>query len=281
MRITDSCAACLYDKQKNKTDNAQYLAEIRSILDNRKESDTSPYMVYLFNKVHERYFGTGADYKDIKKSYNDLILGMEDRLRKEIANSGDPLAKALIMARVGNYIDFGVMNHVDNEEFISLLGDTEMREDDKKTYGSFLKACEEGRSFLLVCDNCGEIVLDKLMLEQVKKRFPHLTIRALVRGENVLNDATAEDARYTGLDKIAKIVSNGGAIAGTIYDMMPEAARIALDTADVILAKGQGNYESMSGQGRHIYYEFLCKCDLFTGRFHVPRLTGIFIEETG
>lgn len=281
MRITDSCAACLYDKQKNKTDNAQYLAEISSILDNRKESDTSPYMVYLFNKVHERYFGTGADYKDIKKSYNDLILGMEDRLRKEIANSGDPLAKALIMARVGNYIDFGAMNHVDNEEFISLLGDTEMREDDKKTYGSFLKACEEGRSFLLVCDNCGEIVLDKLMLEQVKKRFPHLTIRALVRGENVLNDATAEDARYTGLDKIAKIVSNGGAIAGTIYDMMPEAARIALDTADVILAKGQGNYESMSGQGRHIYYEFLCKCDLFTGRFHVPRLTGIFIEETG
>lgn len=62
--------------------------------------------------------------------------------------------------------------------------------------------------------------------------------------------------------------------------MMPQEARDAIDEADVILAKGQGNYESMSGQGRHVFYEFLCKCDLFTGRFKVPRLTGMFIEET-
>ncbi len=117
------------------------------------------------------------------------------------------------------------------------------------------------------------------MLEQLKERFPHLTIGALVRGKDVLNDATVEDAAYTGMDKIAKIISNGEAIAGTIYDMMPEDAKSALDEADVILAKGQGNYESMSGQSRHIFFEFLCKCDLFTSRFNVPRLTGMFIEE--
>ena len=75
MRISESCAACLYDKQKNKTDDEEYLSEIRSILDNRKETDTSPYMVYLFNKVHVRRFGAGADYKDIKKKYNDLVMG--------------------------------------------------------------------------------------------------------------------------------------------------------------------------------------------------------------
>lgn len=279
MRITESCAACLYDKQRNKTDNEAYLAEIRELLDNRSESDTSPYMVYLFNKVSVRYFGKGADYKEIKKKYNDLVLGMEASLQDEIERSKDPLAKALLMARVGNYIDFGAMNHVDQEEFLKLFRDTEMREDDRQTYQSFLEECRKGRKFLFICDNCGEIVLDKLLIIQLKKRFPNLTIKAMVRGDEVLNDATREDAHYVGLDGFAEIVSNGEAIAGTIYEMMPDDAKKAIDEADVILAKGQGNYETMSDQGRHIFYEFLCKCDLFTGRFGVPRLTGIFTEE--
>ena len=279
MRISESCAKCLYDRQLNKTDNKEYLAEIKKLLDNRRENDTSPYMVYLFNKVHVRYFGKGADYKDIKKRYNDLLLNMEDKLKKQIDDSDDPLAKSIVMARIGNYIDFGAMNHVDKDEFLDLFRNTQMREDDKLTYKAFLNECENAKNFLLVCDNCGEIVLDRLMIEQLKKRFPNLKVKALVRGEEVLNDATIEDALYCGLDKVADIVSNGEAIAGTIYDMMPDQAKQALDEADVILAKGQGNYESMSGQGRHVFYEFLCKCDLFTSRFDVPRLTGIFVEE--
>ena len=279
MRISESCAKCLYDRQLNKTDNKEYLAEIKKLLDNRRENDTSPYMVYLFNKVHVRYFGKGADYKDIKKRYNDLLLNMEDKLKKQIDDSDDPLAKSIVMARIGNYIDFGAMNHVDKDEFLDLFYNTKMREDDKLTYNAFLNECENAKNFLLVCDNCGEIVLDRLMIEQLKKRFPNLKVKALVRGEEVLNDATIEDALYCGLDKVADIVSNGEAIAGTIYDMMPDQAKQALDEADVILAKGQGNYESMSGQGRHVFYEFLCKCDLFTSRFKVPRLTGIFVEE--
>ncbi|MBP5413657.1 MAG: DUF89 family protein, partial [Lachnospiraceae bacterium] len=265
--------------QLNKTDNHEYLAEIKKLLDDRKENDTSPYMVYLFNKVHVRYFGKGADYKDIKKKYNDLLLNMEDRLKKEIDDSDDPLAKSIVMARIGNYIDFGAMNHVDQDEFLDLFHDTQMREDDKLTYRAFIDECKKAKKFLLVCDNCGEIVLDRLMIEQLKKRFPNLEVKALVRGQEVLNDATVEDALYCALDKVADIVSNGEAIAGTIYDMMPTQAKQALDEADVILAKGQGNYESMSGQGRHVFYEFLCKCDLFTNRFNVPRLTGIFVEE--
>ncbi len=279
MRISESCARCLYDRQKEKTENPEYLAEIREILDNRKENDTSPYMVYLFNQVHVRCFGTGADYKSIKKQYNDLVLSMEEALRGEIEKAADPLAKALVMARIGNYIDFGAMNHVDQNEFLALFNDTEMREDDIPVYHAFIKECAAGKSFLLICDNCGEIVLDRLMIEQLKKRFPHLSVKALVRGGEVLNDATREDALYTGLDKVAEIVSNGEAIAGTVYEMMTEDARTALDEADVILAKGQGNYESMSGQGRHVFYVFLCKCDLFTSRFSVPRLTGVFVRE--
>lgn len=279
MRISESCAKCLYDRQANKTDNKAYLAEIKELLNNRKENDTSPYMVYLFNQLHVKYFGKSADYKDIKKQYNDLVLGMEDQLRREIREAEDPLAKAIVMARIGNYIDFGAMNHVDQNEFLELFRDTKMRDDDKEVYNSFLKECEKAKHFLLVCDNCGEIVLDKLMIEQLKLRFPHLSVKAMVRGGEVLNDATEDDAKYAGIDQVATIVSNGEAIAGTIYDMLPQSAKDALDEADVILAKGQGNYESMAGQGRHVFYEFLCKCDLFTRRFEVPRLTGMFVEE--
>ncbi|MBQ6181243.1 MAG: DUF89 family protein [Ruminococcus sp.] len=279
MRIIQNCAECLYERQKNKTDNAEYLAEIKSLLDNRKETDTSPYMVYLFNKVHLKYFGRSADYSDIKKQYNDLVLSMEDSLRSEINSAADPLAKALMMSRVGNYIDFGAMNSVNSDEFLALFRNTEMREDDAATYERFLRDCSSAKTFLLICDNCGEIVLDKLMLEQLRARFPQLTVRAMVRGGNILNDATAEDAAYVGLDTVAEIIPNGEAIAGTIYEMLPGNAKEALDSADVILAKGQGNYESMSGQGRQVFYAFLCKCELFTKRFGVPKLTGMFIYE--
>lgn len=279
MRISESCAKCLYDRQKNKTDNEAYLAEIKALIDDRGEDDTSPYMVYLFDKAHVKHFGRGADYRDIKKQYNDLVLGMEDELRAEIEKAQDPLARALVMSRIGNYIDYGAMDHVDQDEFMGLFKNVEMTRDDVRVYESFLRKCEKGRSFLLVSDNCGEIVLDKLMIEQLKKRFPHLEVSVLVRGKEVLNDATEEDAHYTGLDKVAEIISNGEAIAGTIYDMLPPEGKRALDEADVILAKGQGNYESMSGWGRHAFYAFLCKCDLFTTRFNVPRLTGIFAEE--
>ena len=280
MRISESCAKCLYDRQLNITDNKEYLAEVKELLDNRKENDTSPYMVYLFAKVYEKHFGATPDFTEIKKKYNDLVLGMEDKLRARIEQAEDPLAKALVMARIGNYIDFGAMDNVDTDEFLTLFQNTEMREDDKVVYESFLRECEAGTNFLLLCDNCGEVVLDRLMIEQLKKRFPHLKVKALVRGGAVLNDATAEDAAYSGLDKVAEILSNGAPVAGTIYDLMPEESRQALDEADIILSKGQGNYESISGRGRHIFYEFLCKCDLFVKRFNVPLLTGMFVEET-
>jgi len=279
MRIPEICARCLYDRQAERSDNAQYLSEIKELIDNRSEDDTTAYMVYLFKQVHEKYYGAGLDYTDIKKQYNDLLLGMEERLRNETEGAPDPLERSIAMARIGNYIDFGAMNHVDQAEFLELFHDIEFSDNDKKTYESFLRECAGGKQFLLICDNCGEIVLDRLMLEQVKARFPHLTIKALVRGGDVLNDATVEDAEYTGLDRVAQIVSNGEAIAGTVYKMLPDDAKRALDEADVILSKGQANYESLSGQGIHAFYAFLCKCDYFSYKFHVPRLTGMFIEE--
>ena len=171
------------------------------------------------------------------------------------------------------------MNHVDEDTCLGLLEGAALRKDERKVFRHLMAECSDAQRFLLITDNCGEIVLDKLFLEQLKKRFPWLKLQVLVRGQEVLNDVTPEDAVYAGICRIAEIISNGKAIAGTVYDMLPDEARRALDRVDVIFAKGQGNYESLSGQGRHIYYTFLCKCDLFTSRFSVPPLTGMLVEE--
>ena len=280
MRIPESCAKCLYERQQKRTPDEGYLAEVRALIRARGENDTSPLLIYRFNQAYSRRFGPSDSYAEIKRRSNDLVLGMADRLRKQIEKADGPLAAALAYARVGNYIDYGAMDTVDENEFLGLFDKAALRPEEAETYRHFVSACEKGKRFLLIADNCGEIVLDMLLLEQLKRHFPQLQFQALVRGGEVLNDVTPKEAAYAGLDRIAEILPNGAAIAGTVYEMMPEAARRALDGADVILAKGQGNYESLSGQGRHIFYTFLCKCDLFTSRFCVPPLTGMLVEES-
>ena len=279
MRVGERCAACLYDKQAHLSSDPAFLAEIREILGHRREQDTSPYLVYLFGKAYARRFGEGAPFREKKRQFNDLVLSMEESIRARIQAAEDPLAAAMVYARIGNYIDFGALKEVDRETFLSLFDRDGLSDLDRRSLSSFRRACAEGKDLLLITDNCGEIILDRLFLEEVKKEFPSLALTVMVRGGEVLNDATLEDAVYTGMDRCARVIDNGNAVAGTVYDMLSPEARLALDRADVILAKGQGNYESLAGEGRHIFYSFLCKCDLFTDRFEVPALTGMFVEE--
>lgn len=279
MRVNTNCADCLMDKQRRISKDANYLSEIQALIDNRKETDTAPYLIYLFNKVYEKNYGKREPYKEIKKAYNDLVLSMESEIRSRIEADTDPVSTAFAFARIGNYIDYGALDTVDSDTLLNLLRDTHLNDSDLPVMRSFRASCENAKTFLLIADNCGEIVLDKLFIEQLLKEYPQLRATVLVRGSEVLNDATAEDAYYVSMDDVADIVSSGTSVAGTIYDMLTDEARTAIDRADVILAKGQGNYESLCGQGRHIYYSLLCKCDLFIERFKVPKLTGMFIEE--
>ena len=129
-------------------------------------------MALRFAQAYERFFGPAESYAPIRKQYNDLVLSMEDAIRTNIEASEDPLFSALIYSRTGNYIDFAAMDHVEPETLIRLLEETQADAHDHKTYVSFLSQCENAESFLLLADNCGEIVLDRLMLEQLHKRFP-------------------------------------------------------------------------------------------------------------
>ena len=168
MKINERCADCLFERQLRLSDNEDYISEIREIINNRKEDDTSPYLVYLFNKTYEKHFGRRASYKEINKKYNDLVLSMEASLWDNIQSSEDPLEKALLYARIGNYIDFGAMNTVDETTFMSLFEAPRLSDGDKQVFQSFKEQCSQAKSFLLIADNCGEIVLDKLFVRQLK-----------------------------------------------------------------------------------------------------------------
>lgn len=286
MRLNSMCIRCLVDKQaarvakfKGEDKNAAYMKEVARIIGGSDDEASPAYLVYLFNQVYRRYFGEVKDYSEIKKDYNAYVLGMEDELYREILMARDPLAQAIVYARIGNYIDFGAMQHVEKETFLKLFREEEKNRLDRNVYEDFLKDCQNGKKFLLLADNCGEIVLDKLFLQELRKRFPHLELCVMVRGEEVLNDVTAEDAKETGVCAVARVISNGSGVGGTVENMLSEEARQALEQADVILAKGQANFETLFGCGRNIYYSFLCKCDWFSGRFGVEKNTGMFLRE--
>ena len=286
MRLNSMCIRCLVDKQQEKLakfpdedKKTAYMKEIAKIIGESDDEDSSAYLVYLFNQVYRRYFGDIKDYSGIKKEYNAYVLEREQELYREILKARDPLAQAIIYARIGNYIDFGAMQQVEKEVFLGLFRDQEKNRLDEKNYETFLKDCEKGKNFLLIADNCGEIVLDKLFLKELKKRFSHLELYVMVRGGEILNDVTMEDAEETGICDVAKVVSNGSIVGGTVEGMLSKEAREIFDRADVILSKGQGNFGTLHGCGRNIYYSFLCKCDWFTGQFGVERNTGMFVRE--
>ncbi len=288
MRLNSMCIRCLIDKQgarianfKDEDKNAAYMKEIAKIIGESDDEANSAYLVYLFNQVYRRYFGETKDYSEIKKEYNSYVLGLENELYQEILKAPDPLAQSIVYARIGNYIDFGAMQHVEKETFLKLFQEEEKNRLNQHVYEDFLGDCRSGKIFLLLADNCGEIVLDKLFLKELKKRFPHLEPCVMVRGEEVLNDATMEDAEETGVCAVAKVISNGNGVGGTVESMLTEEAKQALDRADIILAKGQANFETLHGCGRNIYYSFLCKCDWFSGRFGVEKNTGMFLREAG
>jgi uncharacterized protein with ATP-grasp and redox domains len=127
-------------------------------------------------------------------------------------------------------------------------------------------------------DNCGEIVIDKLIIEELRKLNPQVNITAIVRGEEVINDATIEDAEQVGLNELVKVIGNGSDILGTCLKYISEEARTVIEEADVVLSKGQGNFETLQGYDKNIYYIFLCKCEMIAEMFGVEKFSPMLVK---
>ena len=227
---------------------------------------------------HEMY-GLDLDrYREEKEISNRFVLERLDRIRQRVENAADPVYAGLQFAVLGNYIDFSALqDEIDFDRLDLLLQKGEELDLDRDSYASLCAELEAGKELLYLTDNAGEIGFDRVCAEQIHRKYPHVSITFCVRGAPALNDATREDAELVGIP--FPVIDNGNRIAGTQIDLLGKEAKAALDRADVILAKGQGNIETMYGCGYNVYYAFLVKCPRFIEVFQKPKLTPMLLKE--
>ena len=256
------------------------MKKVMALIANTEENDCAPSLAVDIQELYSSFWNCPAeDFTEIKKEFNQFMLDMEDTIETKIRNSEDPLEKALLYARIGNYIDFAALPDANQDTMLTLLDEKNKESLCPEEYQFFLHDLSSAKKLVYVTDNCGEIVLDKLAIKLLKETYPQLDITVIVRGYPVINDATMKDAEEVGLTRLVKVVGNGSNVAGTWIPGINEESRILLEQADVIIAKGQGNFETMNDCGLNVYYLFLCKCDLFQRRFHAENLQGMFLNE--
>ncbi len=296
--LSPACVSCLVKKQIDRypvdaprEQVLTYLRRLGEMMASLPDRTCGPEIMERMTRIRYEVFGEAAravdgDFAAIKRHFNAMMLelatveGLSERLRV----APDPLRAALGYAMLGNYIDFGAMDAVDEGKLRALFDEADDPvPSDTPVFVELAAELNTARRMVLLTDNCGEIVMDRLLVELLRERYPHLAITVLVRGEPVLNDATMEDACEVGLDHIpgVRVMGNGDGLAGTALGRISPEAQAALTEADLILAKGQGNYETLQGCGLNIYYAFLCKCKLFADRFSVPPYTGMLVRERG
>ena len=286
MKVSAECMHCLVKRQANnikkysdEEKKAEYLGKVLGIIANNAAEEPAPVLLSHIGRLHEEYFGKPFSFDELKKGYNAMMLGKEAEIRRKIGEASDPLALALRFAQIGNFIDFGAMDSVDDGKLMEFLEQAETLPLSEDTYAKFTENLKTAKKLVYMTDNCGEVVLDKLLLETIAGIAPHVEKTIIVRGEPVLNDATMEDALQVGIEACGKVIPNGTNIAGTYIPWLSAEAKQAVEEADLLISKGQGNFESLHGCGLNIYYLFLCKCQWFMERFGLPQYSGVFINE--
>lgn len=228
--------------------------------------------------LHEVY-GLPIDrFAQEKKDSNQFVLERLPQLRETAENAADPVFAALQLSILGNYLDFSALQgQVSFDKLDDMLRDAMKMELDGDVYASFCRDLQNGKTLLYLTDNAGEIGFDRILAEEIAKKYPHLQITFCVRGGITQNDATREDAAAVGIS--FPVIDNGNLVAGTQINLLSKEAKHAMDTADVILAKGMGNTETMYGCGYNVYYAFLVKCQRFVERFQKPMFTPLLVKE--
>lgn len=219
-------------------------------------SSTPPEMGREFYGLIRRRAGRDP-YAGIKKTSNREALALYPTLKERIKNSPDPLLTATRLAIAGNVIDYGV-NRTFNlgREVEAALGD----DWGLFHYDEFKKNLSRSGRLLYLCDNAGEVVFDRLLIETLREEHPRLKVTAVLRGEKVINDATLEDARIVGLERACPVISNGSDAPGTLLPLCSQELRQNYQAADLVISKGQGNFESLWGEKQKIFFLFKVKC---------------------
>ena len=285
-RLNSQCIICLLDKYfKNIPDSIdektkiQYMQKVLSIISEADKSMSAPELTEKILTVQKELLGSITDYSAIKSYFNSLVMSIEGEIEKKINSSTDKFKTALLYAMSGNFIDFGAMESVDESRLFEILDNAENIEISKTEVENLRQEIMKAKNLVYLTDNCGEIVPDKLFIKTIKDLNPKIQVDVIVRGQDVLNDCTIEDAKEIDMYSVADVISNGTAVAGTCLNRISIEAKNLIDTADIIISKGQGNFETLHHCGKNIYYLFLCKCKMFAERFDVKRFSGIIIND--
>ena len=201
--------------------------------------------------------GVSDPFRESKAEQNATALAMYPRLRARAAGSPDPLLTAAKLAIAGNVVDLGVGLAFDLNEEIAKVLDGVLAVDH---FARFEEELAAARTLLFLCDNCGEIVFDRIFIEAMRARFPELRVFAAVKGAPIINDATLEDAAAVGLAEAAEVVSTGCACIGAPRGAIAPRLAELLDSCDLVIAKGQGNFETAGDPPRPMYFLLKAKC---------------------
>ncbi len=283
--LSPRCMQCMLDKYLDACPEdtpwdvrADYMREVLRAVGEGSLIKTAPEISDELSGVLREMFGITRDYTQVKWHFNELVLGLEDQVRQRIVASDDPLGLAIRCAIVGNLIDFGPTGNVSEELLLKLVADAGGMELDEASVSDLKERIASARTIAYLTDNCGEVVFDKLLIEQITRTNPKAQVTAIVRGFPTSNDATMEDARQVGLDTVARVIDNGSDVAGTVPSLVNAETLTALRDSDLVISKGLANYETLSGRGTNVCFLFLCKCQLYMDLFEVPLYTGLVVN---
>lgn len=251
---------------------------MRMYLEGPKDVPSTWFNPKITQLLHDRY-GLEIDrFRQEKLDSNALVLSHMEDIRTRVMGSEDPVLAGLQYAILGNYLDFSALQgQVSFEKFTQMLDSAQEIRFDMAVFERFRQDLRKGKKLLYLTDNAGEIGFDRIFAEAIAKIHPNLEITFCVRGGPTLNDATREDAAAVGIP--FRVIDNGNLVPGTQLDLLSAEAKQAVETADVILAKGMANVETMLGCGYNIYYAFLVKCQRFVNLFGKPLMTPMLVGE--
>ncbi|MBN1336720.1 MAG: DUF89 family protein [Deltaproteobacteria bacterium] len=218
--------------------------------------------------VHRRLRAwTGVDdpYRETRQRFNRLVLEALPALAARVDRAEDPLGAALALSVAANTIDLGPHGSLTSAEILEALEAAQ----DQPLHGNpeaFREAEARGGDILFLADNAGEIAVDRLLVE----RLGPARVTLVVRGAPVLNDAVLDDARAVGLSERVEVIDNGSDAPGTLLSDCSDTFRDRFRRADLVLAKGQGNYETLSDADREVYCLFKVKCALVSAHTGLP-----------
>ena len=232
-----------------------------------------------YNLVAEA-LGVNDPYASIKKKYNQLALQFYDEAKKIVNSAKDPLFEAIIVAALGNTIDFGTRHKIDFIHDIKTFTPDKLAIND---YATFNQSLQDTNHLLILLDNAGEIVFDMLLVETMLKTFPELEITCSVRSAPIINDATLEDAIFVGLTDLVQVIEASGTPGIYLPTTSERFKKLFFLKGGVILSKGQGNFESLHGMeipDKEVYYLLKAKCSLMERLFSVKEGQIIFKRKT-